>query len=361
VKGSRKGAICFRISAIVPASRTTGASFYSDKLYTRLPAEQVSAKGSPVLLIKRLFRKKTDLYHIQFEYRGFGSFPKSLALLSLLSIILSARRSVVITLHGIITRDASRGIVGFGSYFAFLIAVRLAAFFATTIVVHSTLMKRILTEQYHVHNVTMIPHGTDVDHVGTTRSPKKNHLLFFGFVRPSKGIENLIESVAVLREELPDIMLTVAGTIARPEERGYAEGLRETVAQLGVSNNVVFKTGLLGVMDRDSLAAEAECLVLPYTDKFVEVSGVVHDFAGYGIPLVCTDVPRFSEMVNEYDCLKVAPGAEGLADAISRILSHPSIGKMLAANLRLRAREQSWDVVALQHLSLYRRCINGEA
>jgi glycosyltransferase involved in cell wall biosynthesis len=267
----------------------------------------------------------------------------------------------VITLHGLILPQSIPGAIGRWSYWAFLTGVRISGLFASVFIVHSELMKSVLGQSYRIRNVVVIPHGTDSYPLTVPRSPKPNNLLFFGFIRPSKGIENLIKSLATIRIAIPNVILTVAGGLVRPEESTYMNHLNTEARQNHLAQNVHFKTGFLEQNERDSLASEATCLILPYTDKFVEVSGVVHDFAGYGVPIVCSNVPRFNEMTDEFDCLKVSPTPPELANAVLRILKDPELRSKLGNNLRLRAKQESWDVVAQQHLSLYKSLVSSRA
>ncbi len=348
-----------RILAIVPARKKTGASLYSNKLYQRLPAEMVPGEDAFVRLLSMLLKSDADLYHIQFEYRGFGSFPRSLILLTLLTLVLSLRRPVVITLHGlIVSKSVEQRRFGWLSYFMFFASVRLAGVFAVVFVVHSELMKTVLKRIYRIENVVVIPCGTDADELGSQSAGKHNKLIFFGFIRPSKGIENLIEALAIARGVFPNLVLTVAGSVARPDEAEYLRYLRRRVQQHNLDNNVNFKEARFGdVTERTRLVGEAITVVLPYTDNFVEISGVVHDLAEYGVPIVCSHSPRFSELVDEFDCLKVSPTPADLADAIVRILKNPELRSRLGANLRLKAQKQSWNNVAQQHFSLYQKLV----
>ena len=350
-----------KILAIVPAREKTGASLYSKKLYLRLPSEVLPGKGSLLSLLSRLLSINVDAYHVQFEYRSFGSFPRSLILLILLTMVLSVKRPVVVTLHGLIVPESVQDRrFGYLSYFAFLSAVRIAGLFTSAFIVQSQLMKTVLKRVYRMRRSVVIPCGTDSDDLFSQESHNPNSLVFFGFVRPSKGIENLIDAHALVRRIFPRVGLIVAGSVARPDEARYLSDLHRRVEQQNLADIVKFEDASFGnSTERTRLLSEAITIVLPYTDNFIEISGVVHDLAEYGVPIICSRTPRFSELIDEFDCIKTNPDPRALAEAIVRLLQDPDLRSKLGANLRSKAKQQSWDRVAQHHLSLYRKLITS--
>jgi glycosyltransferase involved in cell wall biosynthesis len=129
------------------------------------------------------------------------------------------------------------------------------------------------------------------------------------------------------------------------------------VSAEGLTENVRFLTKFLTEEEISDLMREAAVLALPYTDQFVEVSAIVHDLAGYGVPLVCSKTPRFSELEDGVDCLKVVPESNELAEAIERILTDPALSARLGEGLLRRSRSASWDMVGAKHLELYREVL----
>ena len=351
-----------KILAIVPGLQKTGASLYSNKLYRRLPAETLPGDDSSLHLLSELLRRDADAYHIQFEYRGFGSFPRSLSLLILLTVFLRLRRAVVITLHGVIVPESVMDRRwGWFSYFLFLSSVRLAGLFASAFIVHSQLMKTVLKRVYGIEKSVVIPCGSDWDELRSETTHDPRRLVFFGFLRPSKGIENLIDALVVVRSVFPNVGLTIAGSIARRDEAYYLTRLHQRVEKYNLGDSVSFRDTVFGsVTERTRLLSDAIAIVLPYTDNFIEISAVVHDVSEYGVPIICSRTPRFSELVEGLDCIKVSPTPADLADAIVRIIRDPVLRSKLGANIRLKAQQQSWDKIAHHHLLLYTKLLSGE-
>ncbi len=207
--------------------------------------------------------------------------------------------------------------------------------FASAFVVHSEGMRKTAEGEYGLHDVFVIPLGSvQVSAVAGGRAAS-HHVVFFGFIRPEKGLQSLIGAIGTLRGQVPDIRLTIAGSVVHERERGYLLGLHERVQAEALTDHVRFLTKFLSDEEISELMREAAALALPYTDQFVEVSAIVHDVAGYGVPLVCSKTPRFSELVDGVDCLKVAPVSGEIARAILRILSEPDLATKLGEGLLL--------------------------
>jgi glycosyltransferase involved in cell wall biosynthesis len=299
-----------------------------------------------------------DIYHIQVEYQTFGGVARSLAILPLLAALLRVRGAVVVTLHGLVTARGLRGrrlkaLV----LFAFQLSLRATGIHASAFVVHSEDMRKAAEREYGLHDVVVIPLGSDP--VPTLAAGRKtfHHVVFFGFIRPEKGLEPLVEAIRKLKDEIPDIRLTVAGSVVRARERGYLETVRNRVLAEGLTENVRFLTKFLTDEEVADVMRDASVLALPYTDEFVEVSLIVHDLAGYGVPLICSTAPRFSELEDGVDCLKVAPEPNELAKAIRRVLLDPALAARLGEGLLARSRRESWDMVVAKHLELYREIL----
>jgi glycosyltransferase involved in cell wall biosynthesis len=302
------------------------------------------------------------VYHIQFEYRTFGGVGRSLLLLPLLAAFLRRSGSVVVvTLHGLVTVDSLRawrlkGLL----HFVFQSSIRMTGLFASAFIVHSEGMRKTAEGVYGLRDIIVIPFGSDPVPTLPTSRPKSNHVVFFGFIRPEKGIDLLMEAVRALREEIPDVRLTIAGSVVYPEERSHLVALRERAQTKALAGAVRFLTKFLDDAEISALMQDAAVIVLPYRDRFVEVSLLVHDVAGYGVPLICSDSPRFGELIDGVDCLKVVPEATELARAIRRILLDADLSRTLSEGLLRRARQESWDSVAAKHVALYRRLLEAK-
>jgi glycosyltransferase involved in cell wall biosynthesis len=228
------------------------------------------------------------------------------------------------------------------------------------VVAHSEYGRRRLVDELGVDpgKVRVIHHGA-FDHL--TRVPEgplppelrsdqgeRPVVLYFGLLRPYKGLEVLLEawrSLAASGE------LWIVG---RP--RMDVERLRES-APASVRWVPRFVTD-------EELAAcfrHADVVVLPYlrTDRF-DASGVLATALAFGKATLVSDVGGFSEVARAGAARLVTPGEPGaLSGALGQLLSDPEARERLARGAREAALgPYSWRRAAELTLGLYRELVS---
>jgi glycosyltransferase involved in cell wall biosynthesis len=140
-------------------------------------------------------------------------------------------------------------------------------------------------------------------------------LLFFGFVRPYKGLDVLFGAMPAVLARYPEATLLVAG-----EWWKDALPARDLLATLGIEQRVRLLDEYLPNDRLPALFAAADVAVLPY--RSATQSAVVQLAFGFGLPVITTTVGGLPEAVqHEVSGLLVPPGdAEALAGAILRYL-----------------------------------------
>ncbi|MFI5399527.1 MAG: glycosyltransferase [SAR324 cluster bacterium] len=171
-------------------------------------------------------------------------------------------------------------------------------------------------------------------------------LLFFGFVRPYKGIDVLIEAMHLLRGE--PIHLAVVGEWWRRDPEKEAR-LAELV-----------RSGTVEVVDRYVPEAEAaayferaDALVAPY--RHATGSAVIFLAYHFGKPVIASAVGAIPGAVREGQTGLLVPPEDpvALAQAIRRFASLPPGG--FAAQARRMAEEMSWSGQAQAILAVARQ------
>lgn len=183
------------------------------------------------------------------------------------------------------------------------------------LVVHAASQREVAAELLGPKPTLVTPHPTYVVDAEVHAPPRSDAdgpvtLLFFGLVRPYKGLDVLLRALpAVLRKR--HVRLIVAGEFWEPVE-SYA-GL---ISDLGVGDHVDLRPGYVPESDLVKLLGEADLVVAPY--RTATQSGVVEMAFGAGVPVVATRVGGLSEQVDHrVDGLLVEPADEaGLASAL---------------------------------------------
>ena len=159
-------------------------------------------------------------------------------------------------------------------------------------------------------------------------------LLFFGYVRPYKGLADLIDAMALLDHSL-GVQLVVAGQFWEPIA-GYA---RQIEAH-GLSNRIKLINGYLDDIESSQLLLAADVVVLPYREA--TQSAVVPLAFAHDRPVISTTVGGLPELVEkDVTGLLVPPGRPDLlAEAIKRFY-HDDLANILRPGVRAR-RPDDW-------------------
>lgn len=168
-----------------------------------------------------------------------------------------------------------------------------------------------------------------------------------------KGLRYLLEAVAKLRTERPEVTLTVIG---RPKEGGESE---RTIRDLGLEDAITFVSG---VSDERivELYNEAEVAVVPSLYEGFSLPAI--EAMSTAIPLVATTGGAIPEVVGAdgETAFSVPPGDSGaLAAKIDHVLDHPRIAAKVGQAGRQRVIDHwSWRHTAERTVEQYRALLD---
>lgn len=163
-------------------------------------------------------------------------------------------------------------------------------------------------------------------------------LLFFGFVRPYKGIEVLLAALPKVVAALPDVHLTIAG------EWWASAGNPADAVPPAVKARVTLLDRYVSNSESAALFRAADVVVLPY--RSATQSAVVQLAFGFGVPVITTSVGGLPEAVTHEQSGFVVPpdDPDALAEAIIRY--HQEGWRTRLADGVAAARERfSWQAL----------------
>jgi glycosyltransferase involved in cell wall biosynthesis len=202
---------------------------------------------------------------------------------------------------------------------------------ATTVVAHSAAQAaqaKDLAPSATVRTVALPPHLPTSQTHGNERPPARApagcHLLFFGIVRPYKGLDVLLRALA---ETPAHVTLTVAG-----EFWSNITEMEYLVSELGLRDRVTLRPGYVPADQLPALFDAADALVLPYREATASQNALLA-FA-HGVPVVTTTAGALAELVRDgVDGLTCAPGdVRDLARVLTEI-SDPDVAQRLRAGV----------------------------
>jgi glycosyltransferase involved in cell wall biosynthesis len=217
---------------------------------------------------------------------------------------------------------------------------------ADTVITHSAAQAaqaRDLVPGATVRTVAMPPHlpaslsqnqGTERAEVsapahtplpGLASPSARASLLFFGIVRPYKGLDILLRALA---QAPAHVTLTVAG-----EFWGDSTEMDKLIAELGLADRVTLRPGYVPADEIPALFGAADALVMPYREATASQNALLA--FSHGVPVITTTAGALAEPVRDgVDGLTCAPGdTEDLLRALIEI-SDPETARRLRAGVR---------------------------
>ncbi|MDI7274769.1 MAG: glycosyltransferase family 4 protein [Anaerolineae bacterium] len=188
-------------------------------------------------------------------------------------------------------------------------------------------------------------------------------LAYFGFLNESKGGEELVRALALLRQQGLDVRLwMVGGQVGHsdPTNRAYLSRLRELIAQLGLEPFVRW-TGFTVAQEVSANLLAADLCVLPYRDGASFRRGSLMAALAHGLPVVST-WPRvpLSGLVDGENVALVPPGDVGaLASRIAALLADAAARRRLGEGARALSAHFGWDSIAARTCEVYHEVLRS--
>ena len=225
------------------------------------------------------------------------------------------------------------------------------------VIVHGAASRdRLLVEVGGVapERIAVIPHA--LLHAGgeddLPPAPEEPRILFFGLIRPDKGLDVLIEALPAVAQRVPDVSLAIVGSPRMP-----IEPLRERASALGVAERITWDLRFLPEPEVTAVLAGARVIALPY--RWIEGSGVFATALARGVLPVVTAVGTFPELCAEYDLGDPAPPDDPAAFAVAlvRALTDSGLRARAVAGMQRARAELTWQRTARMTLDVYERAL----
>lgn len=204
--------------------------------------------------------------------------------------------------------------------------------------------------------IEVIPMGTELHSVFTPPAGpnmrRENELLFAGRLVHGKGIDKLIEALALLRSWKLDVRLRIAG------DGPMKTQLAAQASRLGLSGCVEF----LGSVSHSELAEmyrRATLAVFPFESQ-QGFGLVITEAMACGCPVIASDLPATRESVEDSVSGVLTPPGDSirLAEEIRKYLSRGELrAKLSNAALRSVRQRFGWRAIATRYVQVIESCL----
>ena len=183
--------------------------------------------------------------------------------------------------------------------------------------------------------------------------PDRPTILFFGFLKPYKGLEMLLSSLTRVRERIPDVLLLVAGQSLTDANR-----LNRSIANLGLSDHVRWDRGYVPASQVGTYFGAADVVTLPYLAA--SSSAVLLNAASHARPVVATAVGGLPEMVRDGTTGRLVPPGDSraIADALVELLQNRERARAMGENARQYAlANHNWACIGKMTSEAYKNAM----
>ncbi len=161
-----------------------------------------------------------------------------------------------------------------------------------------------------------------------------------------KGINYLIEAIAMLAPKYPQILLKIMG------DGNARQKLEEMVKKMQLEKNVEF----VGIIPHEKVLPyyqEATLFVFPSLNE--GMSNAMLEALATGLPLVSTNTGGASELVfeNKNGFIIKFKNSADIAEKLDKLINNPKLIKDMSMESRKIAEKMSWESVAKQYRKAY--------
>tara|TARA_B110000196_G_scaffold21944_1_gene17139 strand:+ start:701 stop:1849 length:1149 start_codon:yes stop_codon:yes gene_type:complete len=226
---------------------------------------------------------------------------------------------------------------------------------ASKILTHNEYSKNQL---YHLfgkikNNISIVPHGNYIPFINLSEGqiysrkklglPKdKKILLFFGMIKRVKGLEIVLEALALVKEEHKDIVLVIAGKAWEDEFSVY----QDIIDKHNLNDICIIRNQYIPSEEVNHYFASTDLVVLPY--KQISQSGVLMMALSYQRPVLCSDLPPFKELINDgvTGFLFESESIASLVDKMSFIFNNNALlHKVTDQGFKLIKNKYNWNTI----------------
>jgi glycosyltransferase involved in cell wall biosynthesis len=295
--------------------------------------------------IIRIIRElQPDLVHVQEANNFWYDFS-----LVFNSLAFNRLPPLVTTIHDVFRHPGDQDLA-FGSEYT----RRIAYYRSQHLIVHAQSIQQTLAQQFQLpqNRISVLPHG-ELGSLYQQFSGRSNFshepdtLLFFGRIWQYKGLKYLIEAMSLVRQQIPQAKLIIAGR-GENLEQYFPQGCN--AKHYEILNCFIPFEAVAGLFQRSA------AVILPYIES--SQSGVAAIAYGLETPVIASDVGGLREMVrHETDGLLVPPGdVSALANAMIRLLSDNALRNQLRQGAIARCQtDLNWSKIAAQTVEIYQK------
>jgi len=235
-------------------------------------------------------------------------------------------------------------------------------------------VKAKLVKDYNIpeEKVVAIPHGTpDLPYSPTAGYKKKRNLsdrLILGNVNlltPSRGVEYILEAVALIAKKYPNVLYAVIGqthpVYVRENGEAYRTFLKKKVKELGIEKNVRFVNEYVSLEELINWLKTIDFYITAYLDPEQAASGGLAYAVGAGKSCISTPYLYAREILAQGRGIIVPfRDSKAIASAVIDLWGNEGKRTRMEKKAYEYGRLMTWPNVAFQYLELFKTVLDAD-
>ena len=340
-----------------PAFLYPGGNLNDDPTFPEISHHNVTVKRrmtwyNPFSWLSEGLSTKADLLHAQWWSLPLVGIYACVCLLFKLR-----HKPVIFTVHNVLCHDRSK---------LYQLASRVLFSLGDHFIVHTHLNREQMMSIYQIpfSRISVVAHGSlnfqvkraidrDTIRMQMAFRPEHRVILFFGAIRPYKGLDTLLRAVPEVLQQNPTARLLIAGKLWE-KWSPYAT----LIDDLAISEYVICHLEYIPAGDVHRYFSAADLVILPY-HHFDSQSGVGATAVAFQKPMIVTNVGGLPELVSHQDQI-VEPGDPcSLAQAINRYFCNHHSNAATPLTAKSVTDRLQWPSIAQKTHTIYNQVLSA--
>jgi len=306
---------------------------------------------NPFSWIKTGIKAKGEIVHFQ-HWQLYASVMYCF----ILPIVKIRWKKIIITVHNITPHTTD-----LPSVFLDKILNRIIFSYADHFIVHNKRNKNKFLKLYKIdeNKISIIPHGSitpyqKIKNISKEKARKhlnipsdKKVILFFGYMWNYKGLYVLLKSLKIVKENMNDVVLLLAGQPLRDWK---------IIKENRLDDCIIKVLKYIPDSETEYYFSSADLVALPYYEHPFDTHGGVGALAlSFNKPMIVTDVGGLPEYVKDKRVISNPNNVEDFSQKIIFILNDETLLKKLSKDSEELSKELSWDKIADTTIEAYNK------
>ena len=195
--------------------------------------------------------------------------------------------------------------------------------------------------------VSVVPHGVSkAFSVNAINMKRENFILAVSDIYVQKNLKNLLNAVAMLRSQRPNIKLKIAGRFV---DESYHQELKNIIIEKDLKENIEF---LGGVHESDLVELYRQCAVFVFPSTVETFGNPLIEAMASGAPIATSNTAAMPEVAGDAAIYFDPHNVDEMASSIGQLLADKELCNRLSEKAVARSQNYSWEKTAESTLDI---------